>query len=152
MHEQVQPHGPLTPAVFHILLALHGWERYAYDIMQQVKEDSQGPVKMVLDRLIAAGLVSPMHMIRSTANACSCSKRPRLVERFEVIQNSTPGTTRSYFPAMRQWAARGKEEIMRELQRLELVLGMIKTIEAERDTIASAKTKMEHSNAKRFRI
>ena len=39
---------------------------------------------------------------------------------------------------------------MRELQRLELVLGMIKTIEAERDAIASAKTKMEHSNAKKI--
>ena len=53
---------------------------------------------------------------------------------------------------MRQWAARGKAEIMPELQRLELVLGMIKSIEAERDTIAPAKTRMEHSNAKRFRI
>jgi len=58
------PSGPLTPAVFHILLALHGRERHGYDIMQQVKEDSQGAVKMgpgtlygSLDRMIAAGLV-----------------------------------------------------------------------------------------------
>jgi DNA-binding PadR family transcriptional regulator len=58
------PAGPLTPAVFHILLALHGRERHGYDIMQQVKEDSQGAVKMgpgtlygSLDRMIAAGLV-----------------------------------------------------------------------------------------------
>jgi DNA-binding PadR family transcriptional regulator len=56
--------GPLTPAVFHILLALYGRERHGYDIMQQVKEDSQGQVKMgpgtlygSLDRMIAAGLV-----------------------------------------------------------------------------------------------
>src|SRR5579864_2491253 len=54
----------LTPAVFHILLALFGKERHGYDIMQQVKEDSQGAVKMgpgtlygSLDRMIAAGLV-----------------------------------------------------------------------------------------------
>lgn len=58
------PSGPLTPAVFHILLALYGGERHGYDIMQQVKEDSRGTVKMgpgtlygSLDRMIAAGLV-----------------------------------------------------------------------------------------------
>jgi DNA-binding PadR family transcriptional regulator len=58
------PTGPLTPAVFHILLALYGRERHGYDIMQQVKEDSQGAVKMgpgtlygSLDRMIEAGLV-----------------------------------------------------------------------------------------------
>jgi DNA-binding PadR family transcriptional regulator len=58
------PAGPLTPAVFHILLALYGRERHGYHIMQQVKEDSRGAVKMgpgtlygTLDRMIAAGLV-----------------------------------------------------------------------------------------------
>src|SRR5205823_3909389 len=58
------PTGPLTPAVFHILLALYGRERHGYDIMHQVKEDSQGAVKMgpgtlygSLDRMIEAGLV-----------------------------------------------------------------------------------------------
>jgi DNA-binding PadR family transcriptional regulator len=57
--------GPLTPAVFHILLALYGRERHGYDIMQQVKEDSWGAVKMgpgtlygSLDRMIEAGLVA----------------------------------------------------------------------------------------------
>jgi DNA-binding PadR family transcriptional regulator len=57
--------GPLTPAVFHILLALFGRERHGYDSMQQVKEDSQDAVKMgpgtlygSLDRMIAAGLVA----------------------------------------------------------------------------------------------
>jgi DNA-binding PadR family transcriptional regulator len=56
---------PLTPAVFHILLALFGHERHGYDIMQQVKSDSQGAVKMgpgtlygSLDRMIDAGLVA----------------------------------------------------------------------------------------------
>jgi len=59
------PQGPLTPAVFHILLALYGRERHGYDIMQQVKEDSRGGVKMgpgtlygSLDRMIEAGLVA----------------------------------------------------------------------------------------------
>lgn len=56
---------PLTPAVFHILLALFGKERHGYDIMQQVKTDSDAQVKMgpgtlygSLDRMIDAGLVA----------------------------------------------------------------------------------------------
>jgi DNA-binding PadR family transcriptional regulator len=56
---------PLTPAVFHILLALFGKERHGYDIMQQVKADSKDAVKMgpgtlygSLDRMIEAGLVA----------------------------------------------------------------------------------------------
>ena len=55
---------PLTPAVFHILLALFGKERHGYDIMQQVRADSGDTVNMgpgtlygSLDRMIEAGLV-----------------------------------------------------------------------------------------------
>lgn len=33
-----EPPLPLTPAVFHILLALVGKERHGYDIMEQVSE------------------------------------------------------------------------------------------------------------------
>src|SRR5262249_15232249 len=40
-----------------------------------------------------------------------------------------------------------KAEILRELQRLELVVGMIRTIEAERDAIASAKLETAHGSA-----
>jgi DNA-binding PadR family transcriptional regulator len=36
----------LTPAVFHILLALSGGELHGYGIMKQVKEDSKDKVKM----------------------------------------------------------------------------------------------------------
>src|SRR5215471_13591795 len=43
-----------------------------------------------------------------------------------------------------------KVEILRELQRLELVLGMIKTIETERDAIAAAKTEAVHSRTKKI--
>jgi DNA-binding PadR family transcriptional regulator len=56
---------PLTPAVFHILLALFGKERHGYDIMRQVQSDSGDAVKMgpgtlygSLDRMIEAGLVA----------------------------------------------------------------------------------------------
>ncbi len=37
---------PLTPAVFYILLALASGEKHGYEIMKQVKQDSQGQVKM----------------------------------------------------------------------------------------------------------
>jgi DNA-binding PadR family transcriptional regulator len=56
---------PLTPAVFHILLALFGRQRHGYDIMQQVSVDSGDTVRMgpgtlygSLDRMIEAGLVA----------------------------------------------------------------------------------------------
>lgn len=60
------PHSdpPLTPAVFHILLALSNGERHGYGIMKQVETDSQGKVKMgagtlygSLKRMLDAGLV-----------------------------------------------------------------------------------------------
>ena len=60
-----KPMQPLTPAVFHILLALFGRERHGYDIMQQVNADSGDTVKMgpgtlygSLDRMIEAGLIA----------------------------------------------------------------------------------------------
>jgi len=55
---------PLTPAVFHILLALSNGERHGYGIMKQVEADSQGKVTMgpgtlygSLKRMLDAGLV-----------------------------------------------------------------------------------------------
>ena len=50
----------------------------------------------------------------------------------------------------RELPPRVKVEIIRELQRLELVLNMIKTIEAERDAIASAGKSSAHANAKKI--
>ena len=50
----------------------------------------------------------------------------------------------------RTLSPRLKAEILRELQRLELVIGMIKTIEAERDAIASAKTEAKHTSPKKI--
>jgi DNA-binding PadR family transcriptional regulator len=55
---------PLTPAVFHILLALSSGERHGYGIMKQVEADSRGKVTMgpgtlygSLKRMLDAGLV-----------------------------------------------------------------------------------------------
>jgi DNA-binding PadR family transcriptional regulator len=56
--------GPLTPAVFHILLALSAEERHGYGIMKQVASDSGGQVTMgpgtlygSLRRMLDAGLI-----------------------------------------------------------------------------------------------
>ena len=55
---------PLTPAVFHILLALSMQARHGYGIMKQVEADSQGRVNMgpgtlygSLGRMVEAGLI-----------------------------------------------------------------------------------------------
>jgi DNA-binding PadR family transcriptional regulator len=55
---------PLTPAVFHILLALSAGERHGYAIMREVEQDTGGSLKMgpgtlygTLKRVIASGLV-----------------------------------------------------------------------------------------------
>lgn len=55
---------PLTPAVFHVLLALADGERHGYAIMQQVAQDTDGRIKMgpgtlygTIKRLLEAQLI-----------------------------------------------------------------------------------------------
>lgn len=55
---------PLTPAVFHILLALADGEKHGYAIMQEVEAMTEGKVQMgpgtlygSIKRMLAAGLI-----------------------------------------------------------------------------------------------
>lgn len=55
---------PLTPAVFHILLALADGERHGYGIMQDIAQRTQGTVRMgpgtlygTIRRMLADGLI-----------------------------------------------------------------------------------------------
>ena len=55
---------PLTPPVFHILLALAGEERHGYGIMQDVASQTDGALQLgpgtlygCLKRMLAAGLI-----------------------------------------------------------------------------------------------
>ena len=55
---------PLTPAMFHILLALADKERHGYDIMQEVDQRTEGTVRLgpgtlygSIKRMLADGLV-----------------------------------------------------------------------------------------------
>ncbi len=59
------PRPPLSPAWFHILLALAGGDRHGYGLMQAVAEASQGEVRLgpgtlygALRRLFELGLVA----------------------------------------------------------------------------------------------
>jgi DNA-binding PadR family transcriptional regulator len=56
--------GPLTPAVFHVLLALSGGERHGYGILKEVLRQTGGEVRLgpgtlygTLQRLMDASLV-----------------------------------------------------------------------------------------------
>lgn len=55
---------PLTPSVFHILVALSEGERHGYAIMRQVEEDTGGSLRLgpgtlygCLQRMLAAALI-----------------------------------------------------------------------------------------------
>ena len=59
-----EPLLPLTPAVFHILLALADEERHGYGIMQEVARRTDGKVRMgpgtlygTIKRMLAEGLI-----------------------------------------------------------------------------------------------
>ena len=63
-HQDPSLHQPLTPAVFHILLALAGGERHGYGIMQEVDARTGGVVPMgpgtlygSIKRMVSAGLI-----------------------------------------------------------------------------------------------
>src|SRR5258707_12699146 len=98
-----RPQLPLTPAVFHILLALFGKERHGYDIMQQVKADSGDAVKMgpgtlygSLDRMIEAGPV---------ANSKTQNPRRIFYKLHAVCQNPMRAGTQRPSPRARRPAA-----------------------------------------------
>jgi len=62
---RIDDHLPLTPAAFHVLLALADRDRHGYAIMQEVQESTGGQVTMgpgtlygTIKRLLAAGLIA----------------------------------------------------------------------------------------------
>jgi DNA-binding PadR family transcriptional regulator len=64
MTENTSPQQPLTPAVFHILLALADGDKHGYSIMKDVEAQTGGKVKMgpgtlygSIKRMLAAGFI-----------------------------------------------------------------------------------------------
>lgn len=67
MKEKPEAWLPLTPAMFHILLALADKERHGYDIMREVDERSDGKVRLgpgtlygSIKRMLSDGLIEEM--------------------------------------------------------------------------------------------
>lgn len=64
MAKDAVPYQPLTPAVFHILLALSDGEKHGYAIMKDVEAQTNGQMKMgpgtlygTIKRMLASGLI-----------------------------------------------------------------------------------------------
>ena len=64
MSDDIQSLLPLTPTVFHMLLALADSEKHGYGIMQAVEEETQGQMQIrtgslygAIRRMIEAGLI-----------------------------------------------------------------------------------------------
>jgi DNA-binding PadR family transcriptional regulator len=64
MREDIQSLLPLTPTVFHMLLALADGEKHGYGIMRAVEEETQGQMQIrtgslygSIRRMIEAGLI-----------------------------------------------------------------------------------------------
>jgi DNA-binding PadR family transcriptional regulator len=64
MREEIQSLLPLTPTVFHMLLALADGEKHGYGIMRAVEAETQGQMKIrtgslygSIQRMIEAGLI-----------------------------------------------------------------------------------------------
>jgi DNA-binding PadR family transcriptional regulator len=62
--KHIESEPPLSPAVFHILLALATEERHGYDIMREVAVDTRGAMKLgpgtlygCLKRMLESGLI-----------------------------------------------------------------------------------------------
>ena len=85
---------PLTPPVFHILLALADDERHGYGIMQDVAQQTDGALQLgpgtlygCLKRMLAAGLVG-------FADPCFASFKPCLRGRFGFLERGLRLETR----------------------------------------------------------
>jgi len=64
MSKNISPTQPLTPAVFHILMALADGEKHGYSIMKDVEKQTNGKMKLgpgtlygSIKRMLAAGLI-----------------------------------------------------------------------------------------------
>jgi DNA-binding PadR family transcriptional regulator len=64
MNDTINPNQPLTPAVFHILMALVEGEKHGYSIMKDVEKQTAGKIKLgpgtlygSIKRMLIAGLI-----------------------------------------------------------------------------------------------
>src|SRR6266850_1641610 len=77
-----EPIGPLTPAMFHVLLALAGDDLHGYAILKEVELRTSGKVKLstgtlygIIKRLLADGLIVERRSRRSSSSASGGRER-----------------------------------------------------------------------------
>src|SRR5258708_28111940 len=114
---------PLTPAVFYILLALAGGDKHGYEIMKQVKQDSQGTITMgtgtlygSIKRMLASGLIEeagerPAPALdderRRYYPLTELGRRAVVVELHRYHQVVSPAQQRQLFPGAQPDASTG---------------------------------------------
>lgn len=65
LHDKLEPFGPLTPAMFHVLLALAGEDLHGYAILKEVELRTGSKVRLstgtlygIIKRLLSDGLIT----------------------------------------------------------------------------------------------
>ena len=66
-NDKQESHGPVTPAMFHVLLALAGEDMHGYAILKEVEVRTAGEVKLstgtlygIIKRLLSDGLIEEL--------------------------------------------------------------------------------------------
>jgi DNA-binding PadR family transcriptional regulator len=70
---EAEPYLPLTPAMFHVLLALADGEKHGYAILKEVASRTEGRV-----RLSAGTLYGIIHRLNGEGMILESSKRPEI--------------------------------------------------------------------------
>ena len=109
---------PLTPAVFHILLALAKDDKHGYEIMKAVRQDSNGKVKMgngtlygSLKRMLSDGLIEEAgeraegddtrriyYRLTSLGREALSAEIERYLDTAEVIKQTAPNLRTAKIP------------------------------------------------------
>lgn len=100
---------PLTPAVFHILLALADGERHGYSIMQEIAAHTQGKLR-----------IGPTTLYRSIKNMLT---NGLIVETEERPDPELDDERRRYY----RLTSFGQQVALAELQRLESAIAIART-------------------------
>ena len=112
MHKSVQhpeERGPLTPAVFHILLSLADGERHGYSIMRDISAHTKGKLRL-----------GPATLYRSIKHLVEDG----LIEESDVRPDPALDDERRHYYRLTEL---GRQVIVAEVQRLEEALGVART-------------------------
>ena len=111
--------GPLTPAVFHILLALADGERHGYSLMRDISSQTKGKLRL-----------GPATLYRSIKHLVADG----LIEESDVRPDPALDDERRHYYRLTE---RGRQVVVAEVQRLEEVLHVARTRRGLRGLLAA---------------